>query len=83
MLAPHKTRQPTKHRQINQLDHRTILDHCWRSTLLTHGSNTTGLDIDPDRLTSHIVDTHDVHNTKTDKQLTHHSRVNFHRGSPF
>jgi hypothetical protein len=83
MLAPHKTCRPAKHREIHQLDHRTILDHCRRSTPLAVGSNIAGLDIDPDRLARHVVDTHDVDDTETDKQLTHHSRVNFHRGSPF
>jgi hypothetical protein len=46
-------------------------------------SRLPSLDIDPNRVIAHIIDAEDVHDTETDKQLTHHSRVNFHRGSPF
>jgi hypothetical protein len=83
VLAPHEACRPTKHREIHQLDHRTILDHRRRFTLLAIWPNIAGLDIDPDRLASHIINAHDVHDTKANKQLTHHSKANFHRGSPF
>jgi hypothetical protein len=42
-----------------------------------------GLDMDPDRVIYHVIDTEDVDVTEADEQFTDDSRVGFHRGSPF
>jgi len=83
VLAPHQTCRATEGGKINQLDSGTVLDHRRRLAPLTVRPPPAGLDMDPDRFVSCVVDAEDIHVAESDKQFTHGSRVGFHRGSPF
>jgi hypothetical protein len=84
VFAPHQAGRTTKGREIHQLNQGTILDHrrCFAS--LATGSQSTGFDMDPDRLVwVDIVDAADTDVAESNKELTDADRVHLNRGSPF
>ncbi len=80
MYAPYQTCRTAEHTQIHQLNHRSVLDHRWCSTLLADRSQPSCLDMDPHRFIQYVVDTDNRDVAETDKQLAHDSEGRFPQG---
>jgi hypothetical protein len=82
VLVPDQTCRPSKARQIDQLDGRSILDPRPSATTRTRRRLHPQLNVHDNRVGSFIVDTDDVDRWQADQHLAQARKVDLHRGSP-